>query len=59
MVYRPLIGICNLGYLPIYSRIPERNFYDPTRNNGVEQHGEQPRKSLSQQRYFKEAERHI
>ena len=55
MVYRPLIGICNLGYLPVYSRIPERNFYDPTRNNGVEQHGEQPRKSLNQQRYFKES----
>ena len=55
MVYRPLIGICNLGCLPVCSRIPERNFYDPTQNNGVEQHGEQPRKSFSQQRYFKES----
>ena len=46
MVYRP--GICNLGYLPVCSRIPERKFYDPTQNNGVEQHGEQSSKSLSQ-----------
>ena len=48
MVYRPLIGICNLGYLPVCSRIPERKFYDPTQNNGVEQHDEQSSKSLSQ-----------
>ena len=48
MVYRPLIGICNLGYLPVCSRISERKFYDPTQNNGVEQHGEQSSKSLSQ-----------
>ena len=55
MIYRPLIRICNLGYLPVCSRIPERKFYDPIQNNGVEQHGEQPRKSFSQQRYFKES----
>ena len=29
MVYRPLIGICNLGYLPVCSRIPERKFLWP------------------------------
>ena len=25
-LYRPLIGMCNLGYLPVRSRIPEGNF---------------------------------
>ena len=47
-LYCPLIGMCNLGYLPVRSRIPERKFHDATQNNGVEQHGEQSRKSLSQ-----------
>ena len=47
-LYRQLIGMCNLGYLPVHSRIPERKFYDSTQNDGVEQHGEQSRKSLSQ-----------
>ena len=48
MVYRPPIAIYNLGYLPVCSRILERKFYDPTQNSGVEQHGEQSSKSLSQ-----------
>ena len=47
-LYRPFIGICNLGYLSVHSRIPERKFYDPTQNNGVEEHDEQSRQSLSQ-----------
>ena len=25
-LYHPLIGMCNLGYLPVHSRIPERKF---------------------------------
>ena len=47
-LYRKPTGMCKLGYLPVRSRIPESKFYDPTQNNGVEQHGERSGKSLSQ-----------
>ena len=58
-LYRPLIGMCNLGYLSVCSRIPERKSYDPTQNNGVEQHGEQSGSPLASIRILKKAERHI
>ena len=53
------LGMCELGYLQVSSRIPKRNFHGSAQNNGVEQHSEwsrkPSRKPSRQQRVLKKA----
>ena len=53
------LGIRILRYLRVSYRILERNFYESTQSNGVEQYSEQSRKPSSQQWILKKAERYI